>query len=544
MAPVRTHLQWAVGVALLAAAASVKAQHPRASGPPQRTPPFAFSATTRLVQINVAVDGPDGPVRGLQASDFSLTDNGQRREIQFFSADSPIAPASASAAIPSPAKRSAASSGPAAFTNVEPRSANMLVVLVDALNSADGTTYVAGVPGWTSSHSFAFARQGALRFLRQLPDGVSVALYALDARLHVLADFTSDRSRLLRALQQYTPEPVQHADSGAPATGVPGGFDALNAEASRQYNQQVAAPRQIEGTAPALRAIADHLTGVPGRVSLVWIMTRPPLPGAMVEQALGRDNIAVYPVDARGLMAWDLQFTADHPLGFGAVMRTQPPGLPRFDDIARQTGGRAFTNTNDFAGALASAARESSASYTLGFYVPAAALDGRFHPIRVRVKGKHLDARFAHGYWATPDGATQPRNVAQIAAALAYALASPLDDSGMPLTAQLAPASKGLMLRAALGIGRMSIPMAGGRRSGEVVIETVVQNAAGATVGFSRHTLSWRWSEVQYEQHLHAGVQFAQRIVPAADGVRLRLLVEDAASGAVGSLTLPLAPRH
>ncbi|MGH9417365.1 MAG: VWA domain-containing protein [Terriglobales bacterium] len=539
----RPHAHRALGPALLAAltAAAWGQQAPKPQ--PQ---PYTFSATTRLVQINVVVDSAHGPVAGVQASDFSLTDNGARREVQFFSADAGPMPASPAAATPAVAPVTTAvaslTAPTASFTNALPRSANMVVVLLDALNSADGTDYVAGLPGWSSAQSLAQARQGAIRFLEKLPPGVDVALYALDSQLHVLADFTPNKDRLLAAVRQYKPTPVQHADIGAEANSGNARMDAHDDAASRVRAGQVASIH-AEATAPALRAIADHLAGVPGRISLVWIMTRPPFSGSFVEAALGRDNIAVYPMDARGLMTWALQFTADYAHGFSSVAHTTPSGLPQFDDIARQTGGRAFTNTNDFAGAFATAATESEISYTLGFYVPASALDGKFHQIRVHVTGSHLDARYAHGYWATPDAAPRPQSWGKITATLGRALGSPLDDSSVPLTARLTPASPGLLLRATAGIGRMSMATAGGRRRGEIVIETVVQDTAGSTVGFSRHTLNWNWTEAQYRQHLRTGIQFAQMIVPAADGVRLRVLVEDADSAAVGSLTLPL-PTH
>src|SRR6185437_6098787 len=89
--------------------AALCAQSPK---PPQ----IIFRTSTQLVQINVVVDGKSGPMAGLKASDFTLTDNGKRRPVQVFSFDDergaaapklppPEAPAPSVASAPSAALR-------------------------------------------------------------------------------------------------------------------------------------------------------------------------------------------------------------------------------------------------------------------------------------------------------------------------------------------------------------------------------------------------------------------------------------------------------
>ncbi|HET9783380.1 MAG TPA: VWA domain-containing protein [Terriglobales bacterium] len=509
----------------------------------QKKAPFVFRTNTRLVQINVVVDGRDGPVEGLKAGDFAVTDNGKQRKIQVFSADS----ASVRNAADAPAEAGASDAAPgsevAKFSNTRARTDNMVVVLLDAINSADGTDYnLNGSPEWMSSMSFAMAKRGAQEFLKRMPEGLSVALYGLDERLRVLSDFTADRQQLLTALKAYGPETVQGADRGNPNTDVHGRFNRLNAEAQRQYFDNVVHARQIQGTVPALHAIAQHLVGLPGRISLVWIMTRPPLSGAVVEAALGRDNIAVYPVDARGLMAWDLQFEANDPPGFRAILQSQPRSLPVFEDIARETGGRAFINTNDIAGALRTAATDSEASYTLGFYVDASSLDNRFHQIQVKVHGKHLEARYAHGYWALKDAhGDSPRSVAELAAGLDAALRSPLEAHALPVDGHLVHTPQGLELDATVGIQSMRIAQENGQRTGTLVIETVAEDATGKPLQSGRITLNLDFTEAMYQHNLKTGLRFRQMIDVAPAAVTLHVIAQDAVSGALGSVIIPLA---
>jgi VWFA-related protein len=514
----------------------------------QKKAPFVFRANTRLVQINVVVDGRQGPVEGLQAGDFSITDNGKQRKIQVFSADSASLRNAADA--PAPPGADAAASSPAVtkFSNTRARTDNMVVVLLDAINSADGTERVAGTPAWTSSMSFALAKRSTRQFLDKMPPGLSVALYGLDERLRVLSDFTTDRQQLLAALQAYGPATMQGVGSVNDTTDVPSDdFNHLLAQEEKEYENIMIHARQIQGTVPALHAIAQHLVGLPGRISLVWIMTRPPLSGAVVEAALGRDNIAVYPVDARGLMSWDLQFGANYPPGFRAVLQSQPEALPVFEDIARETGGRAFVNTNDIAGALRTAATDSEASYTLGFYVDAAALDNRFHQIKVKVHGKHLEARYPHGYWALQDAhGDSPRSVAALAAGLDAALRSPLEASALPVAGHLLHTGQGLELDATVGIQSMRIAQVNGQRTGTLVIETVAEDAAGKPLQSGRITLNLDFTEAVYQHNLKTGLRFQQMIDLAPGSVSLHVIAQDAVSGALGSVIIPLSvpPPH
>ncbi|MGH9395003.1 MAG: hypothetical protein ACRD1E_12590, partial [Terriglobales bacterium] len=71
-APIHAGLGLLVSVLLASAAGAQK-------------PQFTFRASTQLVQINVIVDGKTGPVAGLSADDFTVTDNGKPRPVQVFS---------------------------------------------------------------------------------------------------------------------------------------------------------------------------------------------------------------------------------------------------------------------------------------------------------------------------------------------------------------------------------------------------------------------------------------------------------------------------
>jgi len=76
-----------------------------------------------------------------------------------------------------------------------------------------------------------------------------------------------------------------------------------------------------------------------------------------------------------------------------------------FSDLARLTGGRAFAlrDARGLDGALGSIARELRHQYLLGYAPAGAAEPGRWHPIRVRVRGQETGSwrvRARDGYEA------------------------------------------------------------------------------------------------------------------------------------------------
>ena len=65
--------------------------------------------------------------------------------------------------------------------------------------------------------------------------------------------------------------------------------------------------------------------------------------------------------------------------------------------LADDTGGLAWINTNNFAGALDAMAKDFGSYYSLG-YLPSHSGDGRFHRIEVKVRKKGLKVRHRDGY--------------------------------------------------------------------------------------------------------------------------------------------------
>jgi hypothetical protein len=91
--------------------------------------------------------------------------------------------------------------------------------------------------------------------------------------------------------------------------------------------------------------------------------------------------------------------------------------------LAEATDGLAIVNSNDLAGGLKRVVDDLSSYYLMGYY-STGKLDGRFHPITVRVKRPGVQVRARRGYMAaTPGSATAAAATRDASAAPAKASA-------------------------------------------------------------------------------------------------------------------------
>jgi VWFA-related protein len=70
--------------------------------------------------------------------------------------------------------------------------------------------------------------------------------------------------------------------------------------------------------------------------------------------------------------------------------------------LARQTGGQFFENSNDFLKGIRTAFAAGREEYILAYVPSNPNMDGRFRKISVDVKGKQLKIAAKAGYWAAP----------------------------------------------------------------------------------------------------------------------------------------------
>ena len=114
----------------------------------------------------------------------------------------------------------------------------------------------------------------------------------------------------------------------------------------------------------------------------------------------------------------------------------------RLRALAQATGGFAVVNTNSFESAWDRIVRENSSYYLLGFSSSNERRDGRYRRLQVRVKRPGLLVRGRDGYVAplrNERPAPAPPPPANMSAALAAALGTPIAVSGLPIRVFAAP---------------------------------------------------------------------------------------------------------
>jgi VWFA-related protein len=429
----------AVSNLLLLLAASPQSQSPaqdpkvpatasQAAGEPPQQPSSnsgVLRVTTRMVVVDVvAVDKKGQPVTDLEAADFSLREDGREQPISTFNFQHPGATAPA-------AQRDGGPLPPNMFRNLPKyqSSGALNVILIDALNS-------------TLPHQ-AYVRTEMVHFLEKLPQGQPIAIYALGRRLRLLQDFTTDLTELKNVINAFK---GQSSHLLANAAGTP---DAPVVQGMAAQALQTMAPQllaqienftqeslaeqtgmRVQSTLSALNSLARTLAGYPGRKNLIWISESIPMmivpdakkmsshdtrrdftdQFAMTANLLADAQIAVYPIDARGLVGSAFYDAANNMSGqsaIGGVARAEGAladelldAHSSMEDVAAKTGGRAYYNHNDIAGAVRHDIEDGATYYSLGYYPANKDWNGQFRKIQIASRRAGVKLRYRLGYFA------------------------------------------------------------------------------------------------------------------------------------------------
>ena len=337
-------------------------------------PPPVFRTRARIVEVTLQATRSNGSaVDDLTASELRLFDDNREQAIAAFEK----------------VQASAANIGSTAQAGSRGRRADRRsILLLDALNT-----------GWSDR---IYARRAAARALEQIPPGERVAIFALGDDLRLLHDFSSDSASLKALIQRFSGAPPRdNLDSaGNPFAAEFSYSDLLRSKVPSSGPWAAVRQRQrILDTLHALSAIARLVKGVPGQKNLLWLSAGFPLrleePGAMggesfhdeasqAARELSAANVTIYPIDARGL----------------AVSSRAYINIGTMQELAEQTGGKAYYNSNDLASLVRSALEDSRNGYVLTYAPADLQDDGKFHAIRLRTTRRGVQLRYRPGYYA------------------------------------------------------------------------------------------------------------------------------------------------
>jgi VWFA-related protein len=550
----RTLITW---LCVLRLTVPVPGQTPAAPAK-EETP--VLRVATRLVQVNVIVQDKKGePVADLTRDDFVLLEQGKEQPIRIFSVES-------SRSLPTRAEPLPADT----FSNrLEHRTGvptSVTVILLDGLN--------------TRFEDQAYAKDQIIKFLKQLQPQDRVALYTLGRELRILHDFTNDAQALLRSLGRYKGRistELTASEPPEPDTG-PSPLDDWLSEAGREIRE--AAQRMREGeqriadfytinraqqTLKALEAIANHLSRIPGRKNLIWVSGSFPfsigldapygpdsaprerrtfsLETERTARALSSANLAIYPVDARGLVGLPT-FSAERrtPGNTMSMMSSLRRTHDTMNILAERTGGQAFYNTNNINGAIRRSIEDSRVTYVLGYYPTHGKWDGKFHEITVKVKRPGLRIRHRRGYFAF---AEHPIDDKERQAALRDAVWSPLDATALGVLVHIGTVKiQGTdQLEVTIYIDPRDITLAekNGRWTGALDFLFLQRNAEGRELTGINDRADLQLKRETYEQVVKNGMKLTRHLELKPNAYQLRIVVRDQSTGALGSVNIPLS---
>ena len=498
-----------------------------------------IQVNTRLVQVVVIARDKRGPITDLSKGDFEIFDKGKSKPISTFSFER-VQPASKQAPLP-----------PNTFSNRLDRGDSPVaatVILFDSLN--------------TAFKDQATAREQVVGYLKSIDPSSPVAIYALGNGLRILHDFTDDRARLTRGLERYRGQISTLLDDSTPSPGQDFVSQILDPLQNYSFDRRIAI------TMSAMTAIADRMAGTPGRKNLIWISGAFPITlafdraglmgggqrmvtyaGPMKEAAtaIDRAEVAVYPVDARGLMVSNtIRTSMPQPINQATTGRTYSVPTPEsmigtreietMQLLADWTGGKAFYNTNDLRGAIKQATEDADATYVLGFYADEKELDGSYHDLKVKTSRRGADIRYRKGYFAAPVAQSGGQSAIDV---LKRAILSPADATGIGLTASLTPnaAQAGsFFLDLHMDLQNLSLEARNGRFADNLNFAVVQQDREGSALDSVTNTVTISVTDENRQKLLQDGLTLKVGIRPAPRLSQIRIAVMDQATGNTGTL--------
>jgi hypothetical protein len=209
--------------------------------------------------------------------------------------------------------------------------------------------------------------------------------------------------------------------------------------------------------------------------------------------------------------------------------------------LADETGGRAFYFNNDLEGSIRTAISDAEVSYTLGFYPSENGFDGKFHSLEVKVARNDIDVRHRNGYFAVKD---EPPNEKERRSMMAELISSPLDASqiGLQASVQTVPANaKAFRIVVRIDAADIHLERRNDRWAGTLDAAIRLESSKQKTVELK--TVAIDLAEDGLRSALLRGLLLEETVTTDRPADRVRIVLQDRATGFAGSLWLPLAAK-
>lgn len=573
--------------------------------------------TSNLVLVDVVVTSKDKPVRGLERTRFHILDSGKAQPIVSFDEH---APGEKSSATDVPAIFADASA-PHTYTNLSPYPAASAVnvLLLDALNTPVANQidvrrrmveYLGGIEPGTSLAIFTLSSrlrlvEGFTTDAAQLARAMKSS--ATNPNTSALLDPAADQA-FDTAIGEMANMGVSRVNPQSNLTDPIAAMQQFQADGTAYETDQ-----RVRLTLEALQQLARYLSGIPGRKNLIWFSGSFPLtldpndslqsPFAAMRnysdqlqetsRLLSQARVAVYPVDASALATpkqFDASYTPSTNLvgantgsGRGSARARNQANLSNLgsdnlkllkqnmqeeatlNQIAAETGGKAYMWTNGLSEAVADAVQIGSTYYTIGF--SPAALDGQFHKIEIRLDNSADKLAYRSGYFAGVPAHSSALNpeVSLVAATSMHGApassevlfqarvldaADPgLKGSRLPegpagdMAASIGQPARRVIVDVKVDPEKLALERTlAGARTGKIEFVLIAYDAEGKRVNYLDRGFQMSLSPDQYAGVLKNGIPIRLALDLPPHRVFLRIAVHDLTAGRVGSLEIPYMP--
>ena len=501
---------------------------------------------TDIVLTNVvARDKKTGAViRGLKASDFTILENNKPQKISTFdfqSVDEAAVLAEKntvsgraldSKAVADLLNNCALGAAPAALRD------HRLIVMFFDLSSMQPEDIDRSV-------------EAAQKYINsQMQPADLVAVVSLATSLAMDQDFTADKTTLLRAVGKY---------NGSEGTGFAGGGQTGSTDGTAdnassfsvddtEYNS-LNTDRELF----AIQSIARSLERVDQRKSLLYFsggLTRNGIENQASMRAATNEavkaNMSIYSVDSRGLQA--LPPVGDASTGSlrgvsaynGGSMQSQLDAnfgsQETLGTLASDTGGKFFSDSNDFSAAFQQVQHDTEAYYILGFRSANTARDGAFRHLTVKLNRPDVKLEYRPGYYASADFKHQKTEDREQALDDQMRSDSPATDVAVYLQALFfREPNNRAFVPIALIVPGSQIPFLknGDKSKATLDILGQVKNASGIIVGNIRDNVKLALGADQQIQRKN--IQYATGFTLAPGRYHLKFVVRENQTGNMGS---------
>lgn len=525
--------------ALVAAGQQLVPPPPSQANPPQSA--GAIKSQTEVVIEEVTVKDKNGnPIKGLTPNDFTLTEDGVPQTISFVEYQEIPALSSTPQAPP-------------------------LSTGVDTTPSTTSFQIAPETPGRTKYHNHRLvalyfdnstmqpadqlrAYDSAVDFInKQMDPSLMMAVMTYDGTaVRVLKDFTDDRAQVLAAVNKLIvgfSEGLDESDADDTAADTGSQFGQDDAEFNLfNTDRQLAA---LETAVKMLGTVNEqkglHLNGINNQAQLV-----------ATENASLRSNVLLFPVDARGLVALapggDATQGSNGGIGMfngsGATAR-----MTRFQAsqdtlyaIAKDTGGKAFFDSNDLAAGIKQAANAITSYYEIGYYPTKTVKDGKLRKVKVSLKpGVAGGLAYRQGYYADKEFAKFNSTDKERQLEDALLLDNPITDINLLMAVnyfQLNSSEYFVSVDVRIPGRELALARKGGAQ--ETVIDSIgeVKDDFGNTVQNLRDKLDIKLSDFTAAQLATHPLEYHTGFTLLPDTYSIKYLVRDSETGRIGTYEL------